>query len=82
MSSKKSNSPAALRDFLLIGQVADPYSRGLAADGERSQVVALGAAELKPDGWDGHASPPLASLSDISLYELHVRDFRWGPDIS
>jgi pullulanase len=60
-----------------VVEATDPYSRSLAADGVRSQVAQLHAAELKPEGWDGHPSPPLCTSADISLYELHVRDFRW-----
>lgn len=30
-----------------------------------------------PPGWFDHTSPRVAQWSDISLYELHVRDFRW-----
>ena len=28
-----------------------------------------------PQGGTRHTSPRLASLSDLSLYELHIRDF-------
>lgn len=33
---------------------------------------------LKPEGWDKLADdkPDVLSFSDISIYELHVRDFR------
>ena len=33
---------------------------------------------LKPDGWDNLADekPILHSFSDISIYEMHIRDFR------
>lgn len=53
----------------------DPYSRSLARDGERSQIVDLDDAALKPAGWDALQRPALAALEDASVYELHVRDF-------
>ena len=56
-------------------EFTDPYSRGLAGNGERSQLVNLHAASVKPEGWDDHNIPELRSFSDISVYELHVRDF-------
>ncbi|KAK9823625.1 hypothetical protein WJX72_004323 [[Myrmecia] bisecta] len=56
-------------------EVTDPYSRSLAADGERTQIVVLDAPQLQPDGWATHAVPPLAHPTDISIYELHIRDF-------
>ncbi len=53
----------------------DPYSRSLARDGERSQIVDLDDAALKPAGWDMLQKPRLAAIEDASVYELHVRDF-------
>ena len=41
----------------------------------RSQIVDLRDAALKPAGWDGVVKPPLVAPEDISIYELHVRDF-------
>ena len=42
-------------------EVADPYSRGLAADGARSMFVDLdNDARLMPEGWQGHQVPELA----------------------
>ena len=57
-------------------RVTDPYSVALTADSARSVFFDLGAPDLKPAGWDGHARPaPLASPVDMAIYELHVRDF-------
>ncbi|XAR52318.1 Limit dextrinase [Bertholletia excelsa] len=57
--------------------VNDPYARGLSADGKRTLFVDLESNALKPEGWDNLADdkPVLHSFSDISIYELHVRDF-------
>jgi len=55
--------------------VTDPYSLSLNANGKRSFVANLASPALKPAGWDGHAIPKLDHPTDISLYELHVRDF-------
>ncbi|MCH88824.1 pullulanase 1 chloroplastic-like, partial [Trifolium medium] len=56
----------------------DPYARGLSSDGRRTFLLNLDSDELKPDGWDNLANekPILHSFSDISIYELHIRDFR------
>lgn len=50
----------------------------LSADGNRTLLVNLDSDALKPEGWDNLAEekPDLLSFSDISIYELHVRDFR------
>ncbi|MCW1967423.1 MAG: pullulanase-type alpha-1,6-glucosidase, partial [Anaerolineae bacterium] len=60
--------------------VTDPYAVSLSADGVaagdvRSQFVNLDDADLKPSGWNSLSKPALAAPEDISIYELHVRDF-------
>ncbi|GMH33472.1 hypothetical protein BSKO_01306 [Bryopsis sp. KO-2023] len=56
-------------------EVTDPYSRGLAANGERSQFVDMSSSRVKPADWDAHDIPKVQGFSDITVYELHVRDF-------
>lgn len=50
----------------------------LSANGKRTLFVDLDCDNLKPEGWDslGNEKPNLLSMSDISIYELHIRDFR------
>lgn len=60
--------------------VSDPYAVSLSADGParddvRSQFVNLDDADFKPAGWDTLVKPPLAAFEDISIYEMHIRDF-------
>jgi pullulanase-type alpha-1,6-glucosidase len=55
--------------------VTDPYSLSLSMNSARSQIVDLSDADLKPDGWNTLEKPALAAPEDISLYEIHVRDF-------
>ena len=55
--------------------VTDPYSFSLSMNSTRSQIVDLRDAALKPAGWDGVVKPPLVAPEDISIYELHVRDY-------
>lgn len=55
--------------------VTDPYSISLSRNSLRSQVVNLNDAALKPGGWDTTAKPRLDAPEDITLYELHIRDF-------
>lgn len=56
----------------------DPYARGLSPDSQRTLFVNLDSDTLKPEGWEKLADekPIILSFSDISIYELHVRDFR------
>ncbi|KAK4492975.1 hypothetical protein RD792_000302, partial [Penstemon davidsonii] len=54
----------------------DPYARGLSADGRRTLLVNLDSETLKPEAWDNLVDEkPKLLFSDISIYELHVRDF-------
>ncbi|PWB51614.1 MAG: DUF3372 domain-containing protein [Anaerolineales bacterium] len=55
--------------------VTDPYSISLSMNSLRSQIVDLGDAALKPDGWDKLTKPSLAAPEDGVIYELHIRDF-------
>ena len=54
---------------------SDPYSIDIALNGTKSRITDLDSDETKPTGWDRDNSPPLRSFSDMSIYELHVRDF-------
>jgi pullulanase len=54
---------------------SDPYSIDIALNGTRSRITDLDSEETKPGGWDEAMSPPLRSFSDMSVYELHIRDF-------
>ncbi|HEX2223211.1 MAG TPA: pullulanase-type alpha-1,6-glucosidase, partial [Thermoanaerobaculia bacterium] len=56
-------------------RVTDPYSLSLSRNSQRTQIVRLDDASLKPAGWDALVKPRLDAFEDITLYELHVRDF-------
>jgi pullulanase-type alpha-1,6-glucosidase len=57
-------------------RVTDPYAVTLNADSRRVQAVSLDDPALAPAGWGAHASPAtVARPVDMSVYELHVRDF-------
>ncbi len=55
--------------------VTDPYSLSLALNSKRTQIINLADPALTPDAWSSLSKPPLAAPEDISIYELHVRDF-------
>jgi pullulanase-type alpha-1,6-glucosidase len=55
--------------------VTDPYSLSLATNSARTQIADLSDAALAPEGWDATSKPPLVAPEDITLYELHIRDF-------
>jgi pullulanase/glycogen debranching enzyme len=56
--------------------VTDPYSISLTTDSRRSYIGDLDAAALKPAGWQRDDAPRrVRQQTDMSVYELHVRDF-------
>jgi pullulanase len=64
---------------IVRNRVTDPYSVGLTADSKRSVVLDLDHVTTQPAGWDDAPRPaPLASATDMTIYELHVRDFSIG----
>ncbi len=58
--------------------VTDPYSMDLAINGVKSRLIDLNDESNKPDDWDQSRSPYLRAKNDLSIYELHVRDFSVG----
>src|SRR3984957_6659447 len=55
--------------------VTDPYSVDLALNGAKSRFTNLSDRDTQPAGWEESRPPSLASVSDLSIYELHIRDF-------
>ncbi len=60
---------------ILENVVTDPYSVDLALNGVKSRITDLNNPETQPEGWEESRSPALASVNDLSIYELHIRDF-------
>ncbi|QUM85563.1 pullulanase-type alpha-1,6-glucosidase [Moritella sp. 28] len=59
-------------------EVTDPYSVSLSTNSIYSQVINLDSDQLKPNGWDNLEAPHSqkeSDLSDMVIYESHVRDF-------
>ena len=57
---------------------SDPYSIDIAINGTKSRITDLDSAQTKPPAWDAQPSPAIASINDLSIYELHIRDFSIG----
>ncbi len=55
--------------------VTDPYSADLALNGLKTRLTNLSSESAKPQGWDQSESPQLESKNDLTIYELHLRDF-------
>src|SRR6266404_2933237 len=55
--------------------VTDPYSVDLALNGVKSRISDLNDPDTAPEDWEESRSPWLGSVNDLSIYELHIRDF-------
>jgi len=60
-----------------LEETPGPYATAAGTNGKRGQVVGLAATN--PEGWADDQRPPLASPTDIIIYELHVRDLSTHP---
>lgn len=56
----------------------DPYAIAVGVNGKRGQIIDLN--ETNPSGWENDRSPVLKNLTDVILYELHIRDLSMAPN--
>ncbi len=54
------------------------WVKATGVDGKRAAIVDF--AETNPAGWENDVRPPLKNFTDISLYEVHMRDFSVSPN--
>jgi pullulanase-type alpha-1,6-glucosidase len=66
---------APTESAVVTNVVTDPYSLGLTTNSARSILVDLDDRRLKPRGWDRLRKPGLDQPEDMTIYELHLRDF-------
>jgi len=60
---------------LVDNEVTDPYSIALSQNSLRSLIVDITADETLPDGWADLTKSDYGAPEDITVYELHMRDF-------
>lgn len=60
---------------IVTNEVTDPYTLSLSMNSTRSQIVDLSDPDLMPEGWLDYEKPALDAPEDITIYELHIRDF-------
>jgi pullulanase len=61
----------------LLDETPGIYAKALGVNGKRAAVVDL--AGTNPEGWTADKRPPLASVSESIIYEMHVRDYTIHP---
>ena len=76
--NKKYYTYTAYFDGKTNKDIVDPYAKSVGVNGKRGQILDLD--ETDPDGWSSDARHTYANITDMSLYELHIRDFSADPD--
>jgi len=54
------------------------WVKATGVNGRRAAIIDF--SETNPTGWENERRPALNSINDISIYELHVRDFSMSPN--
>lgn len=62
----------------VTNETVDPYAKAVGVNGERGMVVDLDSTD--PTGWELQNRPKLDSITDATVYEMHIRDFSIGED--
>lgn len=58
--------------------IVDPYAKSVGVNGQRGMILDLNSTN--PDGWNSDSRHTYANTTDMSIYELHIRDFSSDPD--
>lgn len=58
--------------------IVDPYAKSVGVNGDRGMILDLDSTN--PSSWNNDARHTYKNAADMSIYELHVRDFSSDPD--
>ncbi len=61
-------------------EVTDPYAKSAGLNGKRGMVVNFKKLNEELMSWNADERPAIASASDASIYEIHVRDMTINPN--
>ncbi len=53
--------------------IVDPYARTTGVNGKRGMIISLDTTD--PEGWENDERKTYENVTDMEIYELHVRDF-------
>jgi len=56
-----------------LSETPGMWVKATGINGKRAAIIDMNTTN--PEGWESDKRPPLANYSDITLYEVHVRDF-------
>ena len=58
--------------------IVDPYAKSVGVNGKRGMILDLDSTD--PDGWNSDSRHTYENLTDMEIYEVHVRDFSVSAD--
>lgn len=61
-----------------LSETPGMWVKATGINGKRAAIIDMNATN--PEGWENDKRPPLNNFTDISLYEVHVRDFSVSPN--
>lgn len=53
--------------------IVDPYAKSVGVNGKRGMILDM--STTNPDGWDSDSRHTYKNVTDLEIYEVHVRDF-------
>ena len=56
--------------------IVDPYAKSVGVNGKRGMVLDMSSTD--PDGWNSDSRRTYENVTDMEIYELHIRDFSIG----
>jgi len=54
------------------------FAKAVSVNGERAAIIDM--KETDPEGWDKDVRPAMPDMTDIVVYETHLRDFTMSPN--
>lgn len=61
-----------------LSETPGMWVKATGVNGKRAAIIDMNSTN--PEGWENDKRPPLNKFTDITLYEVHVRDFSVSPN--
>ena len=71
--NKKYYTYTAYFDGMTNKDIVDPYAKSVGINGQRGQILDM--SSTNPDRWDSDSRHTYKSITDLDIYEVHIRDF-------
>ncbi len=71
--NKKYYTYTAYFDGMTNKDIVDPYAKSVGINGQRGQILDM--SSTNPDNWDSDSRHTYKSITDLDIYEVHIRDF-------